>query len=165
MSATTSPEIRAYESSIAALNINDIPTYLDHFTEDFEWTVLPKSAGFSVNRETAPAILKAFESFTKEAPFHAKIHRIIETKEAKPTLFVQAESNGTTKAGTVWHNEYMYIVEFAPREGDRLPKIQKLTEFQDGLSVTRFMQQEAENAGDASTDILNAAPAFGGQTA
>lgn len=82
-----------------------------------------------------------------------------------PSYARQAESNGTTKAGTVWHNEYMYIVEFAPREGDRLPKIQKLTEFQDGLSVTRFMKQETENAGANSTDILDATPALGGQTA
>lgn len=72
MSATTSPEVRAYKSFIAALNVNDIPAFLDHFTENFEWTVLPTSAGFSVNRQTAPAILKAFESFSKEAPFHVR---------------------------------------------------------------------------------------------
>ncbi|KIY67616.1 hypothetical protein CYLTODRAFT_490452 [Cylindrobasidium torrendii FP15055 ss-10] len=141
--AGSSPAVRAFYAAIADME-SGADTFVNNFTADFKWVALPTSLGLGTRSREELAGLLAARKATFEKPITMTVHKVFETTEAVPTVIAQAESNGKSAAGTVWHNEYVFIAEFEPIEGDALPKITKLTEFMDGVSVLAFRKKEAE---------------------
>ncbi|KIY68781.1 hypothetical protein CYLTODRAFT_453241 [Cylindrobasidium torrendii FP15055 ss-10] len=155
MPSTTSPEARTLQSAFNAINACDGTGFLEHLTPDAETVILPTSLGMvNFPPERVAQHITEQKHFSK--PFVMKLTRIIETNESVPTIVAQAVSDGKSQAGTVWHNEYMFIIEFAPRKGDELPKIKKWTEFLDALRITKYMEEEAKKGTDDVAKILSA---------
>ncbi|KAF9028655.1 hypothetical protein BDZ89DRAFT_1065934 [Hymenopellis radicata] len=131
-----------FHSYLTAASALDWDTVLALFTDDFELTIKPASAGIPVQAKSQ--LLETLEQSVSKwfAPGALKftVHEVYETK-SENRIIAHVNSDGTSKLGTPWHNEYMFIVEV---EGE---KIRRITEFMDSGFVKSFVEAEVKASG------------------
>ncbi|KAF9031498.1 hypothetical protein BDZ89DRAFT_1063894 [Hymenopellis radicata] len=127
------PTAVLFQSSVTELEALNFDGVVDYFTDDVEEYYKVMKGGF-LNAWFAPGELKFV------------FDEVYELKKLENAVVILAHSDGTSKNGTPWHNEYMFIVE-ADASGK---KINKFTEFTDSGFFKSFMAEEAKlNAGGA----------------
>ncbi|KAF9033916.1 hypothetical protein BDZ89DRAFT_1062693 [Hymenopellis radicata] len=133
---TTTAILHSY---LFAASAHDWDTALGLFTDDFQLTLLPASAGHPA--QTKSQFVKTLEGSVKKwfAPgaLQHTVNEVYETK-SEGTIIAHVNSDGTSKLGTPWHNEYMLIVEV---QGN---KIRRITEFMDSGFMKGFVDAEAK---------------------
>ncbi|KAF9033928.1 hypothetical protein BDZ89DRAFT_1062704 [Hymenopellis radicata] len=134
--------ITLFHSYLTAVSALDLDTTLALFTDDFELTMKPASAGIPVQAKSQ--LLEGLErtliNWFAPGALKFTVHEVYETK-AENRIIAHVNSDGTSKLGTPWHNEYMFIVEV---EGE---KIRRITEFMDSGSLKGFIEAEMKASG------------------
>ncbi|KAF8884696.1 hypothetical protein CPB85DRAFT_1566985 [Mucidula mucida] len=128
--------LHSYLTSVSA---QDWDAMLSLFTDDCELTAKPESLGFpvQVRSQLLGALKGSVGNWFAPGALKFTVNQVYETKPGN-TIIAHAHSDGTSKLGTPWHNEYMFTVEV---EGG---KIRRITEFIDSGFLKSFIEAETK---------------------
>ncbi|KAG7444738.1 uncharacterized protein BT62DRAFT_933786 [Guyanagaster necrorhizus] len=138
-----SPQMQAftaYINAVAAFDSEGVSANLDD--EAFEFNLLPQAMAISkLKKQEFVAFLQAtiFGWFIN-SDFSVIVHEIIEAGDA---LTAHVQSDGVSKLGTPWNNEYILMLRFVPsKTPGELPKIGMYKEFLNSAFVRDFKTEE-----------------------
>ncbi|KAF9029786.1 hypothetical protein BDZ89DRAFT_1159621 [Hymenopellis radicata] len=133
------PATALLQTYLTAASALDWDTSVSLFTQDFVINVLPASTNRpSLRKDEYAAALKGSinQWFTPNA-LKFTIQDVHETVSGD-TIIAHVTSGGTSKLGTPWHNEYIFVV--TEEDG----KIKKIAEFMDSGFIKGFLEAEAK---------------------
>ncbi|KAF8875271.1 hypothetical protein CPB85DRAFT_1444083 [Mucidula mucida] len=136
------PAAALLHTYLHAASALDWDAALSCLADEVELTVMPASAGLPTmgKAQFLGAVEGSMNKWFDPGAMKFTVHEVHEVKTGN-MIIAHAQSDGTSKMGTPWHNEYMFVVEV--EDG----KIRRFTEFLDSGFLKEFFEAEGKISG------------------